>query len=87
MEEKMLLGMRVMRTLSATLEVTAALLLWRMNDAGAMLRLNSLMGAIGPLIFISVSALGLAASVDAVPWRKLVLIFGGIVLVVIGTRS
>lgn len=87
MDDKLIWGIRLMRALSAVVEVCAVLLLFRMQDSRSMLRLNGLLGLIGPLIFISVSALGLADSLGKVQPAKLALILAGVVLVVWGTRS
>lgn len=86
MEEKFIWGIRLMRALSATVEVGAVLLLLRMNDVGSMVRLNSFLGLVGPIIFIAVSALGLVGSIGSAQPQKLLLILAGIILVVIGTR-
>lgn len=86
MEEKMMLGIRLARGLSATIEVTALLLLLRMDNVPAMMRLNGYLGMVGPVIFITVSALGLAGSIGEIPLWKLALIAGGVVLIVCGTR-
>lgn len=87
MEEKMLWGIRLMRLLSACAEVTVAILLLRITDVRVMIRLNGLLGLVGPLIFITVSSLGLAASLGKVQTGKLGLILLGVVLVLWGTRS
>lgn len=86
MDEKMMVGIRLARGLSATLEVTAFLLLLRMDNIAAMQRLNGLLGMVGPIIFITVSALGLAGSIGAIQPGRLALIAGGVVLIVLGTR-
>lgn len=83
----MLWGIRLARMLSACIEVLAALLLLRMTDARAMLRLNGALGLVGPLIFITVSGLGLAASLGKIQPGKLLVILLGVVLVLWGTRS
>ncbi len=83
----MLWGIRLMRMLSAAVEVIATLLLLRMTDAKSMLRLNGMLGLVGPFIFIGVSALGLAASLGKVQPQKLLLVFLGVLLVLWGTRS
>jgi hypothetical protein len=85
-DEKFVVGIRIMRVLSATIEVTAAFLLLRMSDIPSMVRLNSLLGLVGPLIFITVSALGLAGTFGTVHWSKFLMILGGVALVVVGTR-
>jgi len=83
----MVMGIKLARGLSATVEVTALLLLLRMNDLPPMLRLNGLLGLVGPMIFITVMALGLAGSVGTMPLSKVLLILGGAVLIVLGTRA
>ena len=83
----MVLGIKLARGLSATIEVTALFLLLRMNDLPSMLRLNGLLGLVGPLIFVTVMALGLAGSIGQLPVNKLALIFAGVVLILLGTRA
>lgn len=87
MEEKMLWGIRLMRALSACVEVTVALLLFRATDVRDMIRLNGIAGLMGPLIFITVSALGLAAGLGKIQPAKLGMILAGVVLVLWGARS
>lgn len=82
----MLWGIRLMRGLSATVEVCAVMLLLRMQDVRQMIRLNGILGMVGPLIFISVSALGLAAGLGKIQPGRLGLILVGVILVVLGTR-
>jgi len=86
MDEKMMLGIRLARGLSATIEVTALILLLRMDNIPAMMRLNGYLGMVGPVIFITVSALGLAGSIGDMPLWKLALIAGGVVMIVFGSR-
>ena len=86
MDDKLIWGMRLVRGLSAMIEVTATLFLLNMTDPRAMLRLNSALGLVGPIIFISVSALGIAASLGQVQPQKLLLVLAGVTLVVLGTR-
>ena len=86
MEERLIWGMRLVRILSACIEVSAALILLRMADPKAMLRLNSVLGLVGPVVFIAVSALGLAASLGRLQPGRVLIVLAGIALVVWGTR-
>jgi len=86
LDDKLIWGIRLMRGLSAAIEVSAVLLLLRMQDVRPMLRLNSALGLVGPLIFIAVSAMGLAEGLGKIHPQKLLLILTGVVLVVLGTR-
>lgn len=86
MDDKLIWGIRLVRALSAAIEVSAVLLLLRMHDVRPMLRLNSALGLVGPLVFIAVSAMGLAEGLGKIHPQKLLLILAGVVLVVLGTR-
>ena len=86
MEERLIWGMRLARMLSACVEVCVAVLLLRMADPRAMLRLNALAGLVGPAVFVAVSALGLAASLGRLEPGRLLVVFLGIALVLWGTR-
>ncbi len=86
MDDRLLWGIRIMRAISATIEVLAAITLFRLVDVKAMIRLNSLLGLVGPVIFITVSALGLAAGLGKIEPFRLILILAGVLLVVLGTR-
>ncbi len=86
MDEKMLWGIRLARALSASAEVTAAILLLRMTDLNAIIRLNGLLGLVGPMAFITVMALGLAGSVGKLQPGKLMLVLFGVICIVLGTR-
>lgn len=86
MDDRLVWGIRLMRGLSATVEVMAALVLLRMTDIRTMIRLNSVLGLVGPFIFIAVSALGIAASLGRIQPGRLALVVLGVVLVVLGTR-
>lgn len=87
MDDRMVLGIKLARGISATVEVTALFLLLRMNDLPSMVRLNGLLGMVGPVIFITVMAMGLAGSVGQMPVSKLLLIFAGVILILLGTRA
>jgi len=85
-DDRLVWGIRVARVLSASVEVVAAVLLLRMSDIRSMIRLNSLLGLVGPLIFVTVSALGIAASLGKIQPGRLGLVVLGVMLVVLGTR-
>lgn len=87
MEAKLLRSMTLLRTLSACLEVTAAILFWRLSRLDQAMRLNALLGAVGPIIFSLVSMLGIWGLSDRMPVSKLLLVGLGVLLVIWGTRS
>lgn len=86
METQLLRGMVVLRALSALVEVGAVFVMLRMTRLESVFRLNSALGLFGPLIFLGVSALGLAGMVGRVAPGRLLLLGVGVVLVLLGTR-
>jgi len=67
------------------LEVVVAVLMLKLNRIDSALRLNALLGLVGPLVFILVSALGLVGIAETLPLHKVLLITLGVILVVLGT--
>lgn len=86
MQERWLLGMVLLRALSASIEVTAVLLMLRMARVEQALRLNAALGLVGPLIFLLVTALGLAGMADKISPLRLALVGAGFLMILWGTR-
>ena len=82
-----LLGqMALVRLFSGLVEILAAVAFLRLGKVEAALRLNALLGLVGPLVFALVSLLGLTAIAVQLPPLKIVLLSLGIVLILIGTK-
>lgn len=84
-KDKYVFAMAVVRFVSALLEFTVAMLFLRLNDIRWALRINAAMGLIGPLIFITVSMLGIMGAAGKIYGGKLLLIIAGVILVLLGT--
>ena len=54
---KFLLGMVLIRILSGTLEITAALIMYRLNSLEKALLVNSTLALVGPFMLITTTAL------------------------------
>lgn len=87
MEQTALNNMALIRVISGLLEIVTAIIFIRLGRVDSALRLNAFLGLIGPIIFILVSALGVAAIAVKLSWMKILLISLGILLVVWGTKS
>ncbi|MCG0276182.1 MAG: YqhV family protein [Thermosediminibacteraceae bacterium] len=85
--EKLLLGMALLRFISAAIEFTAAVIFLRLKSLEAALQINALLGLVGPLVFTAVSLLGIFGISGKVSTAKLLIIFTGVLLVLIGTRA
>lgn len=86
MREPAVLGMALLRYLSAAVELTAATLMLRYGKVSTAVSINAALGLFGPTFFVLVSAVGIwgLAQSGAVSWAKLALIFSGVVLIVYG---
>lgn len=78
--------MAVLRILSGVLEIAAALVFIKLGKVETALRINALLGIIGPLVFVLVSVFGIVAVAVKLPPLKIVLLTLGTILVLVGTR-
>lgn len=86
MGDNAVINMAVIRVISGLLEIGAALAIIRMGSIEKALRINAVLGLVGPVVFIAVSALGIVAvAVRLIPW-KVALIIIGFMLVLLGTK-
>lgn len=79
--------MASIRALSGALEVLASLICIRLNNVEYALRINSLLGFMGPLAFLAVNALGIAAIRYRVRPTRILAILLGALLILWGTSS
>ncbi len=86
MREPAVLGMAVLRYLSATVELVAATLMLRSGRVSTAVSINAALGLFGPTLFVVVSAIGIwgLAQSGSVSWARLAMIFSGVVLIVYG---
>lgn len=87
MEGRVLSSMALLRTISGLIEITAALLILRLHRVETALRINALLGLVGPVIFLLVSVLGLIAVTVKLSPYKIGLVVIGIILVLLGTKG
>ncbi|HHW09045.1 MAG TPA: YqhV family protein [Firmicutes bacterium] len=86
-EEKFVAGMALLRLLSGTVELTAAVLMLHFHSLETAFRINGFLGLVGPSVLILVSALGLSGLAGQIPSWKLGVIAFGVACILIGTRS
>ncbi|HEY8463523.1 MAG TPA: DUF2619 domain-containing protein [Bacillota bacterium] len=87
MEQATINNMALIRVVSGLLEIGTAVAFLILGRVDKALQLNAFLGLVGPVIFILVSALGVAAIAVKLSWSKILLICLGIILVVWGTKS
>ncbi len=79
--------MAAVRLVSATTEITAAVLMLRAGRVDAALRINGLLGLVGPLVLVTVSLLGVAGMAGRIPSGRIILILMGVYLIIAGSRG
>lgn len=84
MISKIVLSMALLRMISGTIEVTAAIIMLRLHTVERALLVNSTLALVGPLILISTTAIGLAGLADKLSVGKFIWILTGVVCLFIG---
>lgn len=79
--------MALIRVSFGLASLVGGLLMLIKNDIQLAIRINSIIGSIGPLIFLSVSALGVVGLSNAVHPGRLALLLTGVLLVFWETQS
>ena len=84
-EHLYLRGMVGIRLLSGALELTGALLMWRLGRLDAAVRVNSVLGLMGPVVLTLTMLIGVAGLATRLPVGKLLWIGAGVMLILVGT--
>lgn len=79
-------GMASVRFVSSAIECTAAILMLRFGRVDSALRINGILGLVGPTVLIVTSALGVAGMAGRIQVGKVLLIFAGVYLILYGSR-
>ncbi|MFC5701065.1 YqhV family protein [Cohnella faecalis] len=82
--DKSVFGMALLRILSGSLELTAALVMLKLNDVQKALTVNSTLALVGPLVLISTTAIGLVGIADKLSPAKFIWILAGVGCLLIG---
>jgi sugar phosphate permease len=78
------LSMAGLRFLSASIELTAAILMLVLNDVKKAVAVNAVLAMIGPLIFIATMTIGLLSLTDDLSFSKLIFIAIGVGFILLG---
>jgi hypothetical protein len=83
--EKVVIGMALMRFLFGILGIAGALLMLKLKTVENAIKINGVLGSIGPFVFIGVSLLGLTQMVGRVSILKIGAIVVGMIMILWGT--
>ncbi len=78
--------MVLVRCLSAAAELTGALLMLRLNDLEAAVRVNGVLGLVGPLVLVTATAIGVAGLAHQLSPGRILLVFAGVAAILFATR-
>ena len=81
------LAMAAVRAISVVAEICGLVLIARSTTVGRALRINGLLGLIGPLVFLCAGLCGLAGLSGRLPPGRLLIVLVGVSLVFLGTAG
>ena len=76
-----------LRLLSSFMEMGAAFLMYYFKNVATAIKINAILGLVGPLILLLVTFVGLVEIRDRLELKNLLLIAAGVILILIGTRN
>lgn len=85
--EKTVLAMGLLRILSGSIEIGAALLMIKLNSIDKALMVNSSLALVGPLILIITTTIGVVGLAGNISLIKIGLIFLGVTFILLGVMS
>ncbi|WP_425452717.1 YqhV family protein [Ammoniphilus oxalaticus] len=87
MFEKAVLGMALLRIMSGSIEVFAALMMLKVNQVEKAMMINGSLALVGPLVLILTTSIGLVGIADKVSFTKIMWILLGVAFILIGVKS
>lgn len=85
--EKAIIGMALLRFISGSIEIFAALLFIKLNDIEKALLINSSLALVGPMILIASTTIGLVGMADKISFTKILWILCGVAFILYGVKS
>lgn len=85
-EQRAVLTMTLLRLIAGTIEISAGLLMLKIGRVQTALKINSVLGLIGPIILTLVGTVGLIGLSSELSWSRLALTALGVLLIFLGTR-
>lgn len=85
--EKALLFIVILRLLSGSIELSAAMLMIKFNDLEKAFYINSLLALVGPVVLIVTTGIGLTGLSEKISLTRIVCLFAGILLILYSLKS
>lgn len=87
MIERALLIIIVLRIFSGSVDIMAAMLMYKFNDLEKAFYINTLLALVGPCVLIITTAFALIGLAEKVSLPRMVCLFAGITLILISLKS
>ncbi|MBE3581403.1 MAG: YqhV family protein [Thermoanaerobacteraceae bacterium] len=84
--DKHVLAMAAVRVVSSLIELTAAILMLKLNRVEEALKINATLALVGPTVMLTVMALGLWGLAGKISLAKMLIIILGVGLIFYGVR-
>ncbi|HBG00495.1 MAG TPA: DUF2619 domain-containing protein [Firmicutes bacterium] len=84
-ELRAVITMTLLRLIAGTIEISAGLLMLKFGKVQTALKINSMLGLIGPIFLTLVGTVGLIELSSQLSWSKLLLTALGVLLIFMGT--
>ena len=79
--------MIVLRLISGSIEITAAMLMLKYNNLEKAFYINSLLALVGPVILIVTTGIGLTGLTEKISFTRIICLFSGILLIILSLKS
>ncbi|WP_419962612.1 YqhV family protein [Psychrobacillus sp. BM2] len=85
--EKALLFIIILRLLSGSIELSAAMMMIKFNDLEKAFYINSMLALVGPVVLIVTTGIGLTGLSEKISLTRMVCLFAGILLILYSLKS
>lgn len=86
MIEKALLTIIILRVFSGSVDIIAAMLMYRFNDLEKAFYINTLLALVGPVVLIITTGVALFGLAEKISVIRMVFLFSGIILILISLK-
>ncbi|WP_438314272.1 YqhV family protein [Sporosarcina sp. FA9] len=86
MIEKALLTIIILRIFSGSIDITAAMLMYRFNDLEKAFYINTLLALVGPVVLIITTGVALFGLAEKISVIRMVFLFSGIIFILISLK-
>ncbi len=87
MIEKALLIIVLLRIFSGSVDITAAIMMYKFNDLEKAFYINTLLALVGPVVLIITTGIALFGLAEKISLTRMVCLFAGIILILFSLKA